>query len=313
MNPQPLVSIITPSFNQANFLEETILSVLGQDYPHIEYLVIDGGSTDGSVEIIEKYADRLAYWVSEKDQGQADAINKGFSRGSGEIVAWINSDDKYLPGAVSAAVKALLENPSVGMIYGDVFSIGAEGKVFNTTTHRQLTTEDLLSFEIISQPTVFMRRAVLEKTKGLNLDFHYLLDHQLWLQMAMQAPIVYLPRVQAAARYHADAKNIAQGTRFGEEAFRILEWAETQPALAKTCELNKNKALAGAYRLDAHYLLDAGKGKEAFQAYLNVFQLHPKFALERWYRVLFSFLSLIGLDKIRPWIVEIRRKWKNRK
>ena len=114
----PLVSIVTPSFNQARFLEATLRSVLEQDYPNIEYLVVDGASTDGSVEIIRRYADRLTWWVSEKDNGQSEAINKGMRRARGEFIGWLNSDDIYLPGAVSAAVSAFLSHPQAGLIYG---------------------------------------------------------------------------------------------------------------------------------------------------------------------------------------------------
>ncbi len=145
----PLVSIITPSFNQAPFIEETILSVLNQDYANLEYLIVDGGSTDGSVEIIRRYAsdpsykDRLVWWVSEKDQGQTDAINKGFGRARGEILAWINSDDTYLPNAVSEAVAFLQSHSEAGrfksavMVYGDANLVDESGAILGRFPARQ--------------------------------------------------------------------------------------------------------------------------------------------------------------------------------
>ncbi|HZU87535.1 MAG TPA: glycosyltransferase family 2 protein, partial [Anaerolineaceae bacterium] len=126
---QPLVSIVTPSYNQARYLEATLRSVLEQDYPNLEYIVVDGGSTDGSREIIQKYASRLAWWVSEKDRGQTDAINKGFSRAHGEILAWLNSDDTYQPGAIRQAVEALQNHPRAGMVYADTNFIDAADNV----------------------------------------------------------------------------------------------------------------------------------------------------------------------------------------
>jgi len=133
MSEQPLVSIVTPSFNQVKYLEETIRSVLEQDYPKIEYIVIDGGSTDGSVEVIRKYADRLAYWVSEADRGQTDAINKGFATAHGSILAWLNSDDTYKPGAVSEAVAYLQNHPNIGMVYGDLDFIDEQSKIIGNS------------------------------------------------------------------------------------------------------------------------------------------------------------------------------------
>ena len=173
----PRVSIVTPSFNQAAFLEETIQSVLSQDYPELDYIVIDGGSTDGSVEIIEQYADRLAYWTSEKDSGQADAINKGLARTTGEIVAWLNSDDTYLPGAIHAAVEALQANPECGLVYGDVLAVDGQGQPTNLIRYEDWGLDGLLQFKIIGQPAVFMRREALAKAGELDTSFHFLLDH----------------------------------------------------------------------------------------------------------------------------------------
>ena len=153
-----LVSIVTPSYNQARYLEATIQSVLVQDYPRTEYIVVDGASTDSSVEIIKKYQSHLTYWISEKDNGQADAINKGLARASGEILAWLNSDDYYLPNTISAAVKVFEENPDVVMLYGDMLAVDEDGKTINLLRYRQLSLEDLLCFQIIGQPAVFFRR-----------------------------------------------------------------------------------------------------------------------------------------------------------
>ena len=137
-----LVSIVTPSFNQSAYFEQTIRSVLEQDYPDIEYIVIDGASTDGSVDIIKKYSPRLAYWISEKDLGQADAINKGMRRAKGEIVAWLNSDDYYLPGAIKSAVTTFESNPQAVMVYGNMLAVDQTGQTINQLRYRQLTLED---------------------------------------------------------------------------------------------------------------------------------------------------------------------------
>ena len=127
MDENPLVSIVTPSFNQGRFLEATIQSVLNQDYVNVEYIVVDGGSTDNCVDILKKYSDQLAHWMSEPDAGQTDAINKGFSLATGEIFAWLNSDDIYRPGAISEAVAYLQDHPNEGMIYGDADFIDENG------------------------------------------------------------------------------------------------------------------------------------------------------------------------------------------
>ncbi len=140
----PLVSIVTPSLNQGKFLEETIQSVLSQEYPKLEYLIVDGGSTDNSLEIIRKYADQLAWWVSEPDQGQTDAINKGFSHAKGQVLAWLNSDDSYLPGAVSSAVTCLQAYPEAAMVYGDANLVDEDGQILGRFPSRQTDLAHLL-------------------------------------------------------------------------------------------------------------------------------------------------------------------------
>ena len=301
-----LVSIITPSYNQAAYLEQTILSVLEQDFPHIEYIVIDGASTDGSVDIVKKYADRFAYWVSEKDRGQAEAINKGFTRATGDVIAWLNSDDYYMQGAVSAAVQIFEKNPEVVLVYGDMLAVDEHGKTFNTLTYGQLNLEDLLCFQIIGQPSVFMRRSALQKTSGLNLDFHFLLDHLLWIHIAKHGQILHVNQIWSAARYHAEAKNRAKAAEFGREAFRILEVAAQDDVLVSALANVKRRALASANRVDARYLLDGGQPAKALSAWMRALFVHPPTALARMNIFVSAILSLLGLGKMRDAVLKAR-------
>ena len=302
-----LVSIITPSFNQASYLKQTILSVLDQDYPRIEYLVIDGASTDDSVEIIKKYADQLTYWVSEKDNGQADAINKGFARATGELIAWLNSDDYYLAGAVSSAVKIFEENPDAVLVYGDMLAVDEHGKTFNTLKYKQLTLKDLLCFQIIGQPAVFMRRSALEKTFGLDPALHFLLDHFLWIQIAQHGKILHVDQTWAAARYHAEAKNRAKAAEFGREAFRILENVKLDKNLATILAQIDRRARASAHRVDARYLLDGGQPAASLSAWMRALFTHPPTALARMNLFISAILNLWGLERLRDMILKLRK------
>jgi glycosyltransferase involved in cell wall biosynthesis len=305
----PRISIITPSYNQASYLEETLLSVFSQEYPDLEYMVVDGGSTDGSVEIIEKYADRLAWWVSAKDNGQADALNKGFARATGEIVAWINSDDYYLPGAFAAAVRALEENPDCGMVYGDVVSINGAGERINVMRYGDWGLDELLQFNIIGQPSVFMRRSVLEQAGYLDLSYHYLLDHELWLRVAQKAPVRYFPQCWSAARFHAEAKNLAHAAKYGRDAYRVVEWIKTQPALAENYRRNQRKIWAGAHRINARYLLDGNMPGPSLKAYLQSLLAYPPAALPEFHRMLFAAASMVvNVDSLRTRYLERRKR-----
>jgi glycosyltransferase involved in cell wall biosynthesis len=305
----PLVTIVTPSYQQSRFLEATLRSVLEQDYPNIEYLVVDGASTDGSVEIIRAYADRLAWWVSEKDSGQSEATNKGFHRAQGEFVGWLNSDDLYLPGAVSAAVAVFQSHPQAGLVYGDAQAIDAFGTPFNLMRARQYTLADLLAFNIINQPAAFMRRSVLEEVGYLNPAYHLLMDNLLWMCMAQKAPIVYTPQTWAAARYHDQAKNRTRGAAYGQEARVLIGDLRSRPEFAEIIAVQYKHIMAGVNRFDAFYLTDAGQPGASLRTYFQAFLLHPRTALGDWKHILLAIFSFLGLRKMREWYDTLRSRY----
>ncbi len=301
------VSIITPSYNQAEYLGQTLRSVIQQAYPNLEYIVVDGGSTDGSVEIIRRYEEHLAWWVSEPDRGQADAINKGLRRASGEIVAWLNSDDLYAPGAVAQAVQVFQNHPEVGLVYGNAVTFDQGGHPLNDLEFGDWGLEGLLAFRIICQPAVFMRRTRLVEAGYLDESYHFLLDHHLWLRIARLAPTLHVPQVWAFARHHSQAKNVAQAAAFGEEAYRLLDWAMTQPDLRKRISPHRREILAAAHRFNARYLLDGGQAGPALKSYLRSLLAHPPTALQEWHRMLFSAISLVGLGSLGRWYYQRKR------
>jgi len=218
----PLVSILTPSFNQARYLEATIQSVLSQDYPHIEYMIVDGGSNDGTVDVIKKYQSKLAWWVSEKDKGQTDAINKGFARANGEILAWLNSDDTYEPGAVSVAVRYLQEHPQVGMVYGDCNFINETGRVIGKFGSAQ-TSYRLLrqGYSHIPQQTMFFRADLWKQVGPLDPSFYFAMDYDLWTRIAARSEIKYVPQTLANFRLHTSGKTILADDRCWPEMIRV--------------------------------------------------------------------------------------------
>ncbi|MFN3492424.1 MAG: glycosyltransferase family 2 protein [Anaerolineales bacterium] len=318
-----LVSIITPSYNQAKYLEQTLHSVLSQDYAKIEYIIIDGGSNDGSVDIIKNMASngspfemrerapalhKINYWISEKDNGQAEAINKGFAKANGEIIAWLNSDDYYLPNTISQVVKTFEENPDVVLIYGNMLAVDEDGKTFNTLNYKQLTLEDLICFQIIGQPAVFFRKSALQKTNGLNPAFHFLLDHLLWIELAQHGKILHVNQTWSAARYHAEAKNRAKAAQFGQEAFRILDFIKQDKNLQPIFEQVRKRAVASAHRVDARYLLDGGLPAKALLSWLQALTIHPPTALSRMNIFVSGVLNILGLGKIREMILRKREE-----
>lgn len=215
------LSIITPSFNQAQYLEQTILSVISQNYPNLEYIIIDGGSTDGSVEIIKKHEKHLAYWVSEKDNGQSDAINKGLKKATGEIVAWLNSDDLYLPKTLQTVNAIFQSNPDVDLIYGDVINF-YEGHKKTNYHINQFEYYDFLSRVSIHQPAVFWRKKILDKIGYLDESLHYLMDYDLWMRIFLKYKTIKANSVFAKFRIHNVSKTSSNPKELYLEYRKIL-------------------------------------------------------------------------------------------
>ena len=217
----PKLSIITPSFNQAAFLEQTILSVLEQNYEALEFIVIDGGSTDGSLEIIRKYENQLAYWVSEKDRGQAHALNKGLGRATGEIVAYLNSDDLYLPDAFAAVVNYLRDHPECEWLCGDtlMFGEGTKDQVVSAVVPK--SAAHALSWAYTApQPGMFWKRELL--SEGFAEQWRYCFDHELYVRLLLAGrKCEHLPVTVAAYRLHASSKTVAEGNLFDGEFDQI--------------------------------------------------------------------------------------------
>ena len=223
----PKISIVTPSYNQGEFIEEAILSVINQNYPNLEYIIIDGGSTDNTVEIIKKYEKQITYWVSESDQGQSHAISKGLAKCTGDIFSWINSDDYYSEGALKVVGESFADaNTQVLCGYSRMFSddkdININSKLIATTTQGELE-KDLVSHYFI-QPSTFFRRSVVTKLGGLSRDLHYVMDSELWLKylLAYQySNIRFTDILLANYRLHESSKTVAQRPKFEEEMRQV--------------------------------------------------------------------------------------------
>lgn len=216
----PLVSIITPSYNQAEFLEDTIKSIIKQDYANIEHIIIDGSSADGSVDIIQKYKKHLAYWVSEPDKGQSNAINKGFSHAKGTIYAWLNSDDLLSPSAVRIAVHYLTREPEIGLVYGDRLHIDSKGNVVGINRCPSHDTNMFRRNFTLPQETVFFRREFIEKVGGVDESLKFSMDFDLWCKMNQVTKMYHIPAFIGCFREHGSAKSItfhdSQNTAYEE-------------------------------------------------------------------------------------------------
>ena len=216
---KPLVSVITPSYNQGEFIKETIDSVLSQDYSNIEYIVIDAMSTDNTLEILKSYGDKIK-WVSEKDAGQADAVNKGIQMAKGEIIGWLNSDDTYYPGAISAAVGFLTENPDSALVYGEANYTDRSSNVTRRYHTEKYSRDWMSQFCIICQPSAFFRKAAIEDVGLLDISYQCSMDYELWMRMAEKYKFSYIPYLMATSRMYEENKSSSRIDEVCGETFR---------------------------------------------------------------------------------------------
>ncbi len=264
----PRISVVTPSFNQAPYLEQAIRSVLSQEGVALEYFVMDGGSTDGSLEIIRAHAGRLAGWAGEPDSGQAEAINKGWARSSGEVLGWLNSDDWYCPGALRLVAGEFAAHPDMLILAGDCLMADPAGKPVGRKPARPFDTGRMLltGGDVPGQPAVFIRRSVYQTVGPLRADLHYTLDFEYWLRISLRFPVermrcIHIPL--AAVRQWPGAKTHRGVQAISEEHRRILDDYFADGALPEAYRSRRAEAYAGAHWKQASLEWQAGQGRRA--------------------------------------------------
>jgi glycosyltransferase involved in cell wall biosynthesis len=253
----PLVSIVTPSYNQGQFIRATIESVLSQDYPNIEYWVIDGGSTDDTLAILREYAhDPRIHWVSEPDQGQADAVNKGWVRCRGAILGWINSDDTYLPGAIRAQAQVLQTHPDVGLVYGDAVYTDEHGNPGHLYRTRAFNQRRFLHVSAMAQPSVFLRRSLLEAHGLLDIHLNHSMDFELFTRLMWHTTYFYNKQTIATYRLHEVSKTVSLYQNSVSECIAVVRrvCAEHADELGPVC----HKITADWFWAGATCSLEAG-------------------------------------------------------
>lgn len=261
----PKVSVITPAYNQGIFLRDTIESVLSQDYPNIELLVLNDGSTDNTEEILKEYTGRIR-WETQKNMGQTATINKGWRNTSGEIITWLNSDDTYLPGAVKAGVEYLLAHPETGIVFADSVFTEADGTHLERT--RPLPPFDYTRFvssceNPISQPSSFIRRSVMEKAGELDPSYYYFMDWDFWLRAGLYCKIDYIPELWSTYRLHAESKTVAQSKKAAPELRYMYEKYFSRKDLPEQIKRNRKKAMMNMYFTSGGYFLQGGDKSSA--------------------------------------------------
>ena len=298
----PLVSIVTPSYNKGPFIEETILSIKNQTYPHIEHIVVDGGSTDETLDILHKYGDSLV-WISEPDEGQSDAINKGWRMAKGEVLAYLNADDTYMPWAVETAVEFLNEHPDVCMVYGNCDVVGEHGEVIQCMGKDLDLKELICGREMIPQPAVFLRRMVLDEVGYLDTCLHLAMDYDLWIRIGSMCRMKHTPKLLAKFRMGPGTKSVDDWYKFAHERLYILERLFSNPGLPKELKALERQAYSAVHLNIGFDYYSRGDVEKARKHFVKALRLHPLTLKNRWLVVCLA-TSLLGgkmTSKLAKW------------
>jgi glycosyltransferase involved in cell wall biosynthesis len=266
MTQLPLVSVVVPCLNRAHFLKPTLDSILQQDYPEIDCIVVDGGSTDGTVDILKGYGARIK-WVSEPDDGHGDAINKGWRLGAGQILAWLNADDVWeVPRAVTQAVAFLAEHPDVDVVYGDCGAIDASGKVVGMSYCREWDLAYAVEYNdhCIPQPAAFIRRRILDRVGFLDPNF-YAMDKELWFRIGLQGKIRHIPVKLAYARNTPGKIN--DGRMMARDCVKVARKFYSMPSIPLALQGKKRRTLSNAYLRGMDYAFFYGPHWDILFAY----------------------------------------------
>jgi glycosyltransferase involved in cell wall biosynthesis len=296
--PWPKISIVTPSYNQGDFIEETIRSVLLQGYPNIEYFIIDGGSTDKTIEIIKKYEPWITSWVSERDNGQSSAINKGWRRASGDICSYLNSDDTILKNTLSQIGNFFHKNSTIDMVYGNCYFINEKSQILRTFEGKSYKRSMIFNWELnIGQPSVFFRRKIFHTIGYLNEQYRYVMDFDFWIRTSISHTLEYIPCFLGTMRLHPEAKTIRDFSLFYKEELLSLKMVFSRPDLPREVKRYEKMSFASSYLRAGYREFQLGNLKEARHLLMTALKKYPPFILNPFH------MTIIWMTAFPPNIV----------
>lgn len=297
----PVVSVVIPVLNSERWLEPAIVSVLEQDYPHLECIVKDGGSTDQTQAIVARYHEHVV-WISQLDTGIANAVNQGWAQSTGEILGWIGSDDGLEPGALRAVVDFFDAHPSVEAVYGDCAVVDNEGCVVDMIRPGPYDRKRILGWNYIADPATFVRRSLMARVGWLDESLRNVMDHDLWIKFAIHGSMAYLPQTLARFRVHAGSMTNRHVRRAGDETIAVVTRAFADPAMPAELRAAQPQALGAAY-LRAGMCYYAAQDLGQARAYLGQAVRHaPNLVIDP------RFLRTFGLALLGPQLIaQLRR------